>query len=146
MFINFTNLEKQLQSMNKQFNINAELYNYSDMHDTMSTTKVFRNYVKLYVDEKIALEIKFDKNTHEFKEFMCDAKRSRYVADRLVKTFSFLNYRFTKKQTFVTCDEMTHSRFEAIIFNAVLFAYIYDSNADEHKKLYKHAVAHRNVD
>lgn len=143
MVINFKTTNQMLQNMNKQFNINAELYEYSDSKNTMSTTKVFRNYVKLYVDEKIAFEIKFDKNTHEFKEFMCDAKRSRYVADRLVQTFSFLSYRFTKKQTFVTCDEMTHSRFEAIIYNAVLFAYIYDSSADEHKKLYKVAVEKR---
>ena len=144
MFINFKSLNQTLINISNQYHVNAELYNYSDMHDANSTTKVFRNYAKLYVNEKIALEIKFDKKTHEFKEFMCDAKRSRYVADRLVSTFTFLNYRFTKKQTFIVCDEMTHSRLESVIYNAVLFALMYD--ADANTALYKKACEKRVVD
>ena len=137
MFINFTTLNKLLLNISNEYSVNAELYNYSDMHNANSTTKVFKNYVKLYVNERIALEIKFDKNTHEFKEFMCDAKRSRFVAEQLEKTFNYLAFRKTKKQTFLVCDEMTHSRFESIMYNAVLFALMYD--ADANVQLYKKA-------
>ena len=144
MYINFKNTNQLLSNISNSFNVNATLYEYSDSKNVMSTTKVFKNYVKLYVNDKIALEIKFDKNTHEFKEFMCDAKRSCAVADRLVKTFNFLSYRFTKKQTFIECDEMTHSRFEAILYNAVLFALMYDSEANT--SLYKTACDKRKVD
>ena len=141
MRINFAELNQTLINMNNEFHINAELYNYSDMHNSASVTKIFKNYVKLYVSEKIALEIKFDKNTLEFKEFMCDAKRSRYVAEQLNDTFDFLSYRFTKKQTFLVCDEMTKTRFYAIIYNAVFFALKYD--ADANTKLYKKACEFR---
>lgn len=137
MRINFNELNQTLVNMNNDFHVNAELYNYSDMHNAQSVTKVFKNYVKLYVSEKIALEIKFDKNTHDFKEFMCDAKRSRYVAEQLVSTFDFLEFRFTKKQTFVTCDDITKAQFYAVIYNAVFFALKYD--ADANTQLYKKA-------
>ena len=135
--INFQSINAMLTNISSEYHVNAELYEYSDMHNTMSTTKVFKNYIKLYVNEKIALEIKFDKNDFRFREFMCDAKRSRAVAEKLVETFDELEFRYTKKQTFITCENMSESLFTAILYNAVLFALMYDNNANT--ALYKKA-------
>ena len=136
MYIKLKHISDTLFAISNTFNVNAELYNYSDSKDSQLTTKVFTNYVKIYVNEKIALEIKFDKKSKLFKEFMCDAKRSRFVADKLVNTFrDKLDYRYTKKQTFVQCNEITESFLDTILYHIVLYALVYDTDANS--ALYK---------